>query len=65
MLSAMLVEPLLWRSDWSLTAMSLAEVPVLVALNAVVWFGVIGIFRKLIRSGRWPARSRQQSGYRK
>jgi hypothetical protein len=46
-LSAMLVEKLFWKSGLSLTAMAAAEMPVLVAINAVLWFSVIGAMRRL------------------
>ena len=40
-LSAFLVERLFWNSGLSLTSMSLLELPLLVAINAALWFAVI------------------------
>jgi hypothetical protein len=48
-LSAVLIEKLLWSSNWSTTGMSLVEIPVLVAINAAVWFCAINIIRRLLR----------------
>jgi hypothetical protein len=47
-LSAILIEKLFWNSGLSLIAMSVAEMPVLVAINAVLWFGVIRALRRLL-----------------
>jgi hypothetical protein len=48
LLAAMLIEKLFWNSGLSLTAMSAIEMPVLVALNAALWFSVIGVVRRLL-----------------
>jgi hypothetical protein len=47
-LSAILIERLFWNR-LSLTTMALVEVPVLLAINALLWFGVIGAVRGLRR----------------
>jgi hypothetical protein len=47
--SAVLIEKLMWGSHWSATAMALAEIPLLVAINAVLWFAAIGLVRRLLR----------------
>jgi hypothetical protein len=46
-LSAMVIEKLFWSSGLSLTAMSVAEMPLVVAINALLWVGVIGAIRRL------------------
>jgi len=47
-LSSILMDKLFWKSGLSLTAMSVAGMPVLVAMNAALWFGVIGALRRLL-----------------
>jgi hypothetical protein len=44
--SAILIEKLFWRSGLSLTGMSLLEVPILVAVNAVLWFLLMRLVQK-------------------
>ena len=47
LLSTVLVEKMLWGSRLSLAAMSAIEVPVLIAINAALWFSVVAVFRAL------------------
>ena len=54
LLSAALVEKMLWGSRLSLSAMSAIEVPVLIVINAALWFSGVAILRTLFFS-----RSRQ------
>jgi hypothetical protein len=39
--SDILIEKLFWNSGWTLTSMLAAEIPVLIAINAAIWFGVV------------------------
>ncbi len=39
--SAVLIEKLFWNSGWTLTSMLAAEIPVLIAINAAIWFGLV------------------------
>jgi hypothetical protein len=48
-LSTMLIEKLFWKSELSLTAMLAAEIPVLIAINAALWFALIKTMRRLFR----------------
>jgi hypothetical protein len=47
MLSAIIIEKVFWSSGLSLTSMAFIEMPVLVAINFALWFGVIGAIRRL------------------
>jgi hypothetical protein len=47
-LSALIVEKFLWQSRLSLTAIAVIEVPLLVAINMALWWGVIRCFRRLM-----------------
>jgi hypothetical protein len=47
-LSAILIDKLFWSSGLSPTGMSVAEMPVLVAINALLWVGLIGAIRQLL-----------------
>ena len=44
----MLIERLLWNTGLSLRAMSIIEIPLMVAFNGVAWFVVIGSIRWLL-----------------
>lgn len=46
-ISAMLIEKLFWGSRLSLTGMSLLEVPILVAVNALLWFSLMRLVHRL------------------
>jgi hypothetical protein len=48
LIAAMLIEKLFWKSGMSLTAMSAAQMPVLVVVNGVIWFVLIGAVRRLL-----------------
>jgi hypothetical protein len=51
-LSAMLIEKLFWNSDLSLAAMVAAQIPVLIAINAALWFALVktvGLLRQRFR----------------
>ena len=50
-LSGMLVEKIFWGSRLSLSAMSAIEVPVLIAINAALWFAIIAAFGALFGRG--------------
>lgn len=47
MVSAGLVEKLLWKSTLSLGSMAAIELPFLIGINLGVWFVVIAAFRKV------------------
>lgn len=49
LLSAVLIEKLFWTSPLPSAAMLAAEIPVLVAINAAIWFGLIRAKRRLVR----------------
>jgi hypothetical protein len=46
--AAVLIEGLFWNKGLSLRAMSIAEIPLLVAFNAVLWLVVVGALRWLV-----------------
>ena len=46
LISAILVEKLLWSSRLSLTGMSLLEVPILLAINALLWFSLMRLIQR-------------------
>jgi hypothetical protein len=46
-ISAILVEKLFWSSGLSLTEMSLLEAPILVAVNALLWFLLMRLVQRL------------------
>jgi hypothetical protein len=46
--SAVIVEKLLWNSGLTLVAFSVIEIPILLAINAVLWFGIIGAARRVM-----------------
>jgi uncharacterized membrane protein YjjB (DUF3815 family) len=48
LLAERLIERLLWNTGLSLRAMSIIEIPLLVAFNAMAWFVVIGSIRWLL-----------------
>jgi hypothetical protein len=48
-LSAILIEKLFWSSRLSLTTMAVAEIPVLLSINALLWFGLATAVRRLGR----------------
>jgi hypothetical protein len=50
-LSAILIDKLFWQSQLSQTAMVAAEIPLLIAINAALWFG-------LNRTAQWLFRQR-------
>jgi len=54
-ISTWLIEKLFWESSLSLTAMLALEVPIMVGINALLWFIIIGLIRNLV--GRRLARS--------
>lgn len=63
LLSTILIEKLFWRTGLSSTAMLVAEISVLIALNAVLWFGLFRVMRRFFPSGlsranRIPSRIR-------
>jgi hypothetical protein len=45
--SAVLIEKLFWNSGWTLTAMLAAEIPVLLAINAAIWFGLAAAMHRM------------------
>jgi hypothetical protein len=47
LLSAMLIEKLFWNVGISLKAMSITEIPLMIAFNGALWFVVIGSIRWL------------------
>jgi hypothetical protein len=47
MVSAIVVEKLLWRSGLTLIAFSVIEIPLLLAINAVLWFVIVRAARRL------------------
>jgi hypothetical protein len=47
-LSTTLIEKLFWNSSLSSTAMLIAELLLMVAINALLWIVVIGVIRKRI-----------------
>ena len=46
-ISAVLIEKLFWSSGLSLIGMSLLEVPILLAINALLWFSLMRIIQML------------------
>jgi hypothetical protein len=48
-LSAILIEKLFWSSRLSLATMAVAEIPVLLSINALLWFGLATAVRRLER----------------
>ena len=55
-LRAILIEKLFWRNGLSLATMLAAEIPVLVAINAALWFGLIRTIRWLFRQSERHSR---------
>jgi len=49
MLSAILIEKLFWTSRMSLPVMAVVEIPVLLSINALFWFGLAAAMRRLRR----------------
>jgi len=52
--AAFLIEKFFWNTGLSLKAMSIAEIPLLLVLNAVLWFAVIGSINWLLGLRRRP-----------
>ena len=50
LLSALLAEKLLWNSKLSLLAMAILEVPVLLLINAMLWWIVVAGMQRLFGS---------------
>jgi len=48
-LSAILIEKLFWSSRLSLATMAVAEIPMLLSINAPLWFGLATAVRRLGR----------------
>jgi hypothetical protein len=46
-ISAILIEKLFWSSGLSLTGMSLLETPIMVAVNALLWFLLVRLVQRL------------------
>jgi len=48
-ISAVIVEKLFWHSGLTLIAFSIMEIPLLLIINAVLWFGIIGAATRVRR----------------